>query len=559
MKKLLILFLLPCLSACTLSDTGATPTQTTTATHTTLPTETTTPTSTPEALDPDWWTEAVFYEIYVRSFYDSDGDGIGDLRGLIEKLDYLNDGDPDTSDDLGVTALWLMPIYPSPSEHNYDVTDFYDVSPEYGNLEDFRQLVEAVHTRGMRLIIDLPLNHTSSEHPWFIQSQDPASPYRDWYTWEDTNPGFPGPWGRQVWHELNGDFFYGYFWEGMPDLNYKNPEVTAEIQNVTRFWLEEMGIDGFRLDAIGALIEVGTETVETQASHDWFKDYFAFYKSLKPEAMMVAELWEEDARVAPWVQNDEVDLAFEFDLSFAMVESLNNGNAGRMLEILRTGTSLFPEGRYGTFLANHDMARLMTQIGGDPQKARAGASLYFSLPGVPFIYYGEEIGLFGEIAGGGGRLPMQWNGLKYAGFSTAAPWLPVGERFTTFNVEAETDDPDSLLSHYRRLIELRLAHPAQRSGELSLPRTSSSSLFAALRTMEDETILVLVNLGGSAVRMPEVSLTTSPLEAGEYTATSLMDESRVGKLTVLENGMFVDYVPSGRDTTIWDGCDPAGR
>ncbi len=545
MKKYIILLLLLCLAACSFNDNTTTPTQTTVPTRTTLPTDTAipSPTATAETIDIDWWNEAVFYEIYVRSFYDSDGDGIGDLIGLIEKLDYLNDGNPATDADLGVTALWLMPIFPSPSEHSYDVTDFYDVSPEYGSLEDFRLLVEEVHARGMRLILDLPLNHTSSEHPWFIHSQDPASPYRDWYTWKDSDPGFMGPWNRQVWHALNGDYFYGYFWEGMPDLNYTNPEVTAEMQNVTRFWLEEMGIDGFRLDAIGALIEVGTETVETQASHDWFKDYFAFYKSIKPEAMTVGEIWVPDAVVAPWVINQEVDFAFEFDLSFAMIGSLNDGNAGRMLDTLKTGTSMFPEGKYGTFLSNHDMERVMTQIGGNPEKAKAGASLYFSLPGVPFIYYGEEIGLFGVIADGGGRAPMQWNGLKYAGFSEASPWIPVGEHFTTFNVKDETDDPDSLLAHYRKLIALRKAHPALQGGELSLPRTSSASLFAAVRTTEDESILVIVNLGSSAVRMPEVSLTTSPLLAGSYTATSLLDDSRMGKLTVLENGKILDYNP----------------
>jgi alpha-amylase len=543
MKKFFILILLLCLAACTFNHTGATPTQTSTLTQTVIPTDTTMPTSTPEAVDLDWWSEAVFYEIYVRSFYDSDGDGIGDLNGLIEKLDYLNDGDPGTNEDLGVTALWLMPIFPSPSEHSYDVTDFYDVKAEYGSLEDFRRLVEEVHTRGMRLIIDLPLNHTSSEHPWFIQSQDPASPYRDWYTWEDTDPGFTGPWNRQVWHEMNGDYFYGYFWEGMPDLNYTNPEVTAEMQNVTRFWLEDIGIDGFRLDAIGALIEVGTETVETQASHDWFKDYFAFYKSLKPEAMTVGEIWVPDAVVVPWVINQEVDLAFEFDLSFAMIESLNQENAGRMLDTLKTGTSLFPEGKYGTFLSNHDMARVMTQIGGDPQKAKAGASLYFSLPGVPFIYYGEEIGLFGEIAGGGGRLPMQWNGLKNAGFSTGTPWLPVGEQFTTYNVEAETDDPDSLLSHYRRLIELRTTHPALRNGTLLLPDTTHPNLFAALRISSGEVVMAFVNLGGRTIRGGGVSLVGSPLEEGKYLATSLLDGTSLKELTVYSEGRISSYVP----------------
>ena len=215
-----------------------------------------------------WWNDTTFYEIFVRSFYDSDGDGAGDLNGLIGKLDYLNDGDPTTTSDLGVTGIWLMPIMASPSYHGYDVTDYYQVNPEYGTNEDFKRLIEEAHKRGIRVIIDLVLNHTSAEHPWFIESQDPNSPKRDWYVWSDEEPQGKG------WHPgKNGGYYYGYFGEHMPDLNYKNPAVTEEMQKVVRFWLEEMGADGFRLDAVKYLYEDGKRIEHTPATHEWLKGF----------------------------------------------------------------------------------------------------------------------------------------------------------------------------------------------------------------------------------------------------------------------------------------------
>ena len=329
----------------------------------------------------------------MRSFYDSNGDGTGDFNGLTGKLDYLNDGDPDTTTDLGVTGLWLLPIHPSPTQHGFDVTDYYAVNPQYGSLDDFRRLVAEAHARGIRIIIDLVVHDTSVQHPWFIQSQDPRSPYRDWYIWSDTDPGVLGAWNQKVWYGLNGDYYHAMFWEGMPDLNSANPAVTAEMYKVTRFWLEQVGIDGFRIDSPGSMMRPGTENINTQEQHDWFANYFKFHKHIQPEAMTIGEIWREDADVVPWVAGRQVDLAFEFDLAFAMVASVNEGNSRGLLKTLNTGTRLFPEGQYGTFLANHDMTRVITQLGDDPLKARVAASLYLTLPGVPFVYYGEEIGM----------------------------------------------------------------------------------------------------------------------------------------------------------------------
>lgn len=510
-----------------------------------LPTATSNPSSTPTQTPVlhFWWDDRVFYELTVRSFYDSNGDGIGDFNGLIEKLDYLNDGDPNTTSDLGITGIWLLPVFASPSQHGYDVTDYYAVNPQYGTLDDFRRLVDEAHRRGIRVIIDLVINHTSNQHPWFIQSQDAQSPYRNWYMWADVDPGWKGVWDNQVWYPLNGAYYYAYFWEGMPDLNYTNPDVSAEMRNVTRFWLEEVGIDGFRLDAIGSLIEEGSVIVETKASHDWFVDYFQFYKGIKPEAMTIGEVWREDALVAPWVANQQVDLAFEFDLSAAMLASVNEGNSARLLDTLKSGTSLFPKGQYGIFLTNHDMKRAMNQLGGNLEKAKAAASLYFSLPGVPFVYYGEEIGLFGEPPTEIDLHIMQWSAEKYAGFSQARPSTPLDASYPTINVATETGDPNSLLSHYRTLISLRKDHPALRTGELFLLSTDHPGLFACLRTTADEAVLVMVNLTNAAIRDYKLSVPASALAQGEYAPVSLLDETPLTTLAVLEAGRILNYVP----------------
>ncbi|MDQ3045297.1 MAG: alpha-amylase family glycosyl hydrolase, partial [Chloroflexota bacterium] len=224
----------------------------------------------------NWWDEAVCYEVFVRSFADSDGDGIGDLLGLIDRLDYINDGDPNGGDDLGATCIWLMPVFASTSYHGYDVEDYYTIDPDYGTNEEFTEFITQAHDRGIRVILDLVLNHTSREHPWFQDAlANPDSPYRGWYIWADEHPGYNGPWGAPAWHPspLGDEFYYGIFWEGMPDLNYRNAEVTAEAEKVSAFWLNEMGADGFRLDAIKHLIEDERIQENTPETHEWLRDY----------------------------------------------------------------------------------------------------------------------------------------------------------------------------------------------------------------------------------------------------------------------------------------------
>src|SRR5574341_1386720 len=258
-----------------------------------------------------WWNDRIFYEVFVRSFYDSDGDGIGDLQGLISRLDYLNDGDPSTTSDLGVTGLWLMPVMESPSYHGYDASDYYQIEQDYGSNEDFQQFVDEAHRRGMVVIIDMMLNHTSNLHSWFLDSQTPGSEHEDWYIWRTDDPGYLGPWGEQVWHPLGDRYYYGIFWSGMPDLNYENPEVTAAMQDVARFWLEDMGVDGFRLDAVRHLIEDGQTQANTAQTHEWLEGFFAYVKSVNPDDLLVGEVWDSQVAIRPYI-GGQLEIEFEF-------------------------------------------------------------------------------------------------------------------------------------------------------------------------------------------------------------------------------------------------------
>ena len=417
-----------------------------------------------------WWNDTTFYEIFVRSFADSDGDGVGDLSGLIGKLDYLNDGDPaitsapSTSSeqalslskghDLGVTGVWLMPIMASPSYHGYDVTDYYQVNPEYGTNEDFKRLVEEAHQRGIRVIIDLVLNHTSSEHPWFIESQDPDSPKRDWYVWSDVEPEGKG------WHPgVNGGYYYGYFGEHMPDLNYKNPAVTEEMHRVVRFWLQEMGADGFRLDAVKYLYEDGKRIEHTPATHEWLKDFNKFYKGIDPQAFTVGEVWNDSGTSATYV-GDELDATFDFGLAEGMIQSAVSGKRVNAERAAQTTIDAYPPGQFATFLANHDQNRTRSRVL-DEGQAKTAATLQLAFGGVPFIYYGEEIGMQGTKPDENIRRPMQWT--AEGGFTTGTPWNGYYEDYRERNVAGQDADPNSLLNHYRDLIRLRSEHAALRA------------------------------------------------------------------------------------------------
>ncbi len=489
-----------------------------------------------------WWNDSVFYEIFVRSFYDSNGDGIGDFNGITAKLDYLNDGDPKTTTDLGVSGIWLMPINPSPSYHGYDVTDYYAVNPQYGTIEDFKNLLSQAHRRGIRVIIDLVMNHTSNWHPWFNASEDPNSPKRNWYIWSDTKPGYTGPWGEDVWYAANGTYYYAIFWSGMPDLNYTNPDVRAQMKDVARFWLQDVGVDGFRLDAAKHIVEEGQTQENTPANHDWWKEFRTAYKAVNPQALTIGEVWSSTDAVAAYLQGDELDMAFNFDLADIIVKNVKSSFASGLGGAIKNSVTAFPTAQYGTFLTNHDQNRVMEQLGDNLDKGKNAATILLTIPGVPFIYYGEEIGMTGIKPDERIRAPMQWAADDKAGFTTGNPWESPSTNYAERNVVIQTADPNSLLSLYRNIIQLRNQHAALRVGSFTLVNSSSSKVLAFIRQSKEETVLVIINLEKDPLTDYGLSLLNGPL-SGKYRIVPLLGEGKFTPPEITEVGGFKDYKP----------------
>jgi len=542
MRKTLTLFALLAVLTAACGDTAVT---TTSAPTTTVPEPTTTTTTLPptpptaEAAGLPWWNDRVFYEIFVRSFGDSDGDGIGDLQGAMARLDYLNDGDPATDDDLGITGIWLMPVFDSPSYHGYDVIDYRSVEGDYGTNDDLRAFLDAAHDRGIAVVVDLVLNHTSIEHPWFVSSADGDPEFADWYLWSDTHPGYVGPWGQQVWHLEDGRFYYGLFWEGMPDLNLESPEVTAELIDIASFWLDEAGVDGYRIDGAKHFVEDGEEQESTPATLAWLQ---AFQEAMPEEALIVGEVWSVSQTVARYIP-ESLDLAFEFDLAFATIQGVTGGDAGLVSGTLDRVVDVYPDGQYAVFLSNHDQERVMSQLGTSPDKARLAATLLLTYPGVPFIYYGEELGMTGRKPDPRLRTPMPWTDeLPGVGFTDGEPWEAPQSGFTTANVAGQTGDPGSLLSLYRDLISIRAGHPALRYGETITLETGSRSVLAYVRSIGEDHVLVVANLGRADVTDYELSLAASPLE-GPLDAEMLIGNGDVLPPTLDEAGVAVGYRP----------------
>lgn len=489
-----------------------------------------------------WWNNAVFYEIFVRSFYDSDGDGIGDFRGIIEKLDYLNDGDPATDTDLGVTGIWLMPMMESPTYHGYDVTNYYRTEPDYGTMADFEALLDACHDRGIRVIIDFVMNHTSNQHPWFVQSANNQGDFRDWYIWSDDDPGGTGPWGQQIWHQRNGDYYYGIFWSGMPDLNYSYPPVRQEIFNAARFWLEK-GVDGFRLDAIKYLDEDGNVLENTPETFIILEEFHNLYKSQNPESMTVGEVWSNTASILPYVSGNRIDFCFEFDLAFTIMDAVNENNPSRIRDHVRLIRDSYRKLQYAPFLTNHDIDRVYGTLGRIPDKMKQAAAIYLTLPGVPFIYYGEEIGMTGSGIHENIRRPMQWDTSAHAGFSTSSPWYGLGDNYLTNNVAMMEGDTTSILKHYKELIHLRQEFAPLTKGYLLDLQAQQPAFLTYARVHEDEAAIVISNFGGIP-SVPEISMSVSSLAPGTYRVFEEFSQTDLGTIALDENGGFTDWKPS---------------
>ncbi len=496
----------------------------------------------------EWWREAVFYQIYVRSFQDTNADGVGDLPGIIQRLDYLNDGTPRS---LGVDALWLTPINPSPMfDFGYDVSDYCGVEPMFGSLADVDRLIAEAHRRNIRIVLDLVPNHTSHRHPWFQASRSSrTNPKRDWYVWRDAghDGGPPNNWvssfGGPAWtlDATTGQYYLHSFLAEQPDLNYRNPQVRQVMEDVIRFWLDR-GVDGFRVDVIHKLVkdaalrdnprprpdeehpvrhyggQVHLYDEDQAEVHDIIKSWRALLDRYG-ERTMVGEVFILDVtRVARYygTKGDGLPLAFNFSFLWCPW----NADAFRA-EVEATEAVLPSAGQPTYVLSNHDVPRHATRFDdsrwGDA-RARVAVMLLLTLRGTPFLYYGEEIGMrdgvippericdpvgkrFAAINRDPARTPMQWAGVPGAGFSTAADtWLPVGSDFETVNVARQQGDPGSLLSFYRRLIWYRKGSACLRRGSYATV-DAPLDVFAFVRQHERERLLVTLNFAGESRRV----------------------------------------------------------
>jgi glycosidase len=456
----------------------------------------------------NWWKDAVFYEIFIRSFYDANGDGKGDIQGLIAKLDYLNDGDPKTSSDLGIDAIWLMPAFDSPSYHGYDTIDYYKIEPDYGNNADFDLLIQEAHKRGIKIILDLVINHTSSQIEWFKKSVKKEAPYTDYYVWSPTIPdgGWGKPWGgggaSTVWSYSSArkEYYYSVFWNGMPDLNFQNPDVTKEIYKIAEYWIKK-GVDGFRLDAARYLVETGpgagqNDTAETLK---WWADFNKFVKKVNPDTMLVGETWERNEIVAKYYDGGKgLDLCFDFNLASFILNSVTGKSADKIAASFNEKKKLgAPFGFYAPFLSNHDQMRSMNMIMKNIDRAKLAAVLLLTMPGTPFIYYGEEIGMIQDNGSSDEkkRTPMQWNDKENAGFTTGKPWYSPYDYSGMFNVEAQQKEKDSLWNLYRMMIALRKANPELSGLDIEFADAGDKSLALYYRgNVKNKKIVVLINL-----------------------------------------------------------------
>ena len=498
-------------------------------------------------LAPAWTRGAVCYEVFVRSFYDSNGDGIGDLRGLTEKLDYINDGDSATTRDLGASCVWLMPVAESPSYHGYDVSDYYHVNPDYGTTDDFLKFVAAAHRRGIKVLVDMVLNHSSSEQPNFHAAlRDTASPYRKWYRFS-REPLGKGPWGAEAWHRspVRDEYYYGVFSSEMPDLDYHTPEVREEAKRIAEYWLRTMGVDGFRLDAVPYIVEDGDCQMGCTGTHEFLHEYAAYIRGIAPEAYTVGEVWGDIDSLMPYYP-DQLTSYFGFELADTLIAVVNDGNAAGLLSGYLRLQKAEPGYRWSPILSNHDGTRSMTRFGGDVARAKQAATLMLTLPGLPFVYYGEEIGMTGDKPDPRLRTPMQWAPKSGVGFTSGIPWESPQPDSLEVNVAAQDADPGSLLNLYRTLIHLRKTNVALATGELVPLHASDPHVAAYLRRAGAGAVLVLANLGGAPVAGIMVRSDSGALEPGNYAAVGLLGTSDGAELRVGKDGRIEEYAPVSR-------------
>jgi maltose alpha-D-glucosyltransferase / alpha-amylase len=489
--------------------------------------------------DPLWYKDAVIYELHVKTFCDSDGDGMGDFRGLIEKLDYLQ--------ELGVTAIWLLPFYPSPlRDDGYDIADYFDVNPNFGTLDDFRAFLNAAHQRSLHVITELVINHTSDQNPWFQKSRRaaPGSPEREFYVWSDTPEKYKDAriifkdfeTSNWAWDPVAKAYYWHRFYSHQPDLNFDNPAVHEVVEKVCDFWLA-MGVDGLRLDAVPYLYErEGTSCENLPETHGYLRTLRAHVDAKFPNRMLLAEAnqWPEDA-VAYFGKGDESHMSFHFPLMPRMFMALQMEDRFPIIDILEQTPPVPDNCQWAMFLRNHDeltlemvtdeerdymyrvyatdpharinlgiRRRLAPLLANSRRKIELLNTLLFSMPGTPIIYYGDEIGMGDNFYLGdrnGCRTPMQWSPDRNAGFSRANPqqlYLPITidpeYHYEAVNVENQQKNLSSLLWWMRRVIAMRRNFKAFSRGSLKFLYPDNAKVLAFLRRYENETIVVVVNL-----------------------------------------------------------------
>jgi alpha-glucosidase len=532
-----------------------------------------------------WWQHAVFYEIYPRSFADSNNDGTGDLNGITSKLDYLK--------SLGIDAIWITPCFPSPQvDFGYDVSDYENIDPKYGTLADFDRLAREAKKRNIRIILDFVVNHTSDKHPWFVESRSSRdNPKRDWYVWRDgKGPGKPpnnwtSTFGGSAWKldPATNQYYYHYFYPEQPDLDWRNPEVEKAMFDVTRWWYGR-GVSGFRLDAVDTLYEdPALKDNPLKGGKNKFGDpeEDEIYDKRLPEvhdalkrlrkvadendAVLIGETWTDSVDELRRYYGDHSDeLQMPMDFMFATVNKLS------ATEFRRQISAVDSSGGWPVFvLSNHDIVRSYVRYGDGVHNdaiAKLMAALYLTLRGTPILYYGEEIGMTNndptrkedvkdpigqlgwpkEKGRDGERTPMQWNTSTNAGFGSSKPWLPVPATYKTHNVESESHQPGSVLDWYKRLLKLRHTEPALLEGKWIALNETDRNVLAYLRTYKDQTLLVALNMSGNPrtvhFDLPAQNLhTTTTTVLSTSPATSLSDKS---ELMLEPFGVYVGRLPA---------------
>ncbi|WP_163192792.1 alpha-amylase family glycosyl hydrolase [Clostridium thermarum] len=473
-----------------------------------------------------------YYEIFVRSFYDSDGDGIGDLKGIVEKLDYLKDNDFKTKNDLGIDGIWLMPIMPSPTYHKYDVTDYYSIDPQYGTMEDFEQLIAKSKERGIKIIIDLVLNHTSAKHPWFLSAvkslaiepcgQDVCvhaelcrehNKYVNYYNFSQEK--------KSGYHSVGmptGWYYEGVFWDQMPDLNLDNPEVRKEIENIGKFWIDK-GVAGYRLDAVTSFY-----TGNISKNVEFLKFFNDKMKSYDSDIYIVGEAWSDANSIAEYYKSG-VDSFFNFPLAdttgkiVAAVRSKNGAQLSKTVEEYQKKIKeINPKAIDAPFISNHDMGRSGGFLGGDLASEKIAAALYLMMPGNSFIYYGEEIGTLGSGKDENKRLPLLWSAADKTGITYAPPNADYKGTIEAGVMEQEKDE-NSLLQFYKKAIRIKNENPEIQRGVVTSIDLGNDALCAYSLEYEGSKLYIVHNLSVDQVELKLSSEEYSKLKLKESLTT----------------------------------------